>query len=223
MSGTVAAARSALAALETGWRVPASADQRDALLAYADLLMTWTARINLTGARSADQLVEEHFPDAFALASRLVEPARVIDVGSGGGLPALPLALLRPALSIDLSEPIAKKGAFLRTAIRELGLGDRVRVDPRRGEAIADAAPPGFDAATSRATLAPKAWLALGRRLVAPGGRVFGLFAADAVPAGLPSVLYDGGRRALVQVDVPRGTVGLGDAGTGSSRRPGGV
>jgi len=214
MSGTVAAARSALAALETGWRVPASADQRDALLAYADLLMTWTARINLTGARSADQLVEEHFPDAFALASRLVEPARVIDVGSGGGLPALPLALLRPALSIDLSEPIAKKGAFLRTAIRELGLGDRVRVDPRRGEAIADAAPPGFDAATSRATLAPKAWLALGRRLV---------FAADAVPAGLPSVLYDGGRRALVQVDVPRGTVGLGDAGTGSSRRPGGV
>ena len=97
MSGTVAAARSALAALETGWRVPASADQRDALLAYADLLMTWTARINLTGARSADQLVEDHFPDAFALASRLVEPARVIDVGSGGGLPALPLALLRPA------------------------------------------------------------------------------------------------------------------------------
>jgi 16S rRNA (guanine527-N7)-methyltransferase len=211
MSGTEAAARTALAALETTWRLPATDAQRDALLAYAGLLITWSARINLTAARSAGAVVESHFPDAFALAGRLVEPAEVVDVGSGGGLPALPLAILRPALTLELSEPIAKKGAFLRTAIRELGLRDRVHVDPRRGEAIADAQPGRFDAATSRATFAPTAWLALGRRLVRPGGRVFGLVSASDAPPGLPALLYFGKRRALVEVDVeldvPRGTV----------------
>jgi 16S rRNA (guanine527-N7)-methyltransferase len=213
MSGTVSAARSALEELEASWHLPSSAAQRDALLGYADLLLTWTARINLTAARAAVTVVEDHLPDAFALASRLPDAARIVDVGSGGGLPALPLAILRPALSIDLVEPIAKKGAFLRTAVRELALAGRVRVDPRRGEAIADAAPGSFDAATSRATFAPAIWLALGRRLVRPGGRVFGLFAADAVPHGLPSLIYQGGRRALVELDVPRGTSGGQNAG----------
>jgi 16S rRNA (guanine527-N7)-methyltransferase len=223
MSGTEAAAGAALRALEAleaEWRLPAGADQREALLGYADLLLTWSARINLTGARTAVTVVAEHFTDAFALASRLSRPAQVIDVGSGGGLPALPLAILRPELSIDLSEPIAKKAAFLRTAIRTLGLGGRVRVDPRRGEAIADAAPGRFDVATSRATFAPALWLALGRRLVRPGGRVFALAAVDAAPAGLPALVYHGGRRTLVELDVPLGpdvpreTAGPGPHGT---------
>jgi 16S rRNA (guanine527-N7)-methyltransferase len=220
MSGTEAAVGPALAALETTWRLPASEAQRAALLAYADLLVTWSARINLTGARSSAAVIESHFPDAFALAVRLPGPARLIDVGSGGGLPALPLAILRPALAVELCEPIAKKGAFLRTAIRELGLGERVRVDPRRGEAIADAGPGRFDVATSRATFAPAVWLALGRRLVRPGGRVFGLVAADAAPPDLPALVYFGGRRALVELDVPRGT----DPGrTGPAGKLGGV
>ena len=87
-----------------------------ALSSYAESLLRWNARINLTAARSIDVLVNEHFPDAFALARRLEQPARAIDVGSGGGLPAIPLALLRPGLTVELCEPIAKKAAFLRTA-----------------------------------------------------------------------------------------------------------
>lgn len=207
----------ALAALEASWRLPASETQRAALLAYADLLVTWSARINLTGARSAAVVIESHFPDAFALAVRLPGPARLIDVGSGGGLPALPLAILRPALTVELCEPIAKKGAFLRTAIRELGLGERVHLDSRRGEAIAEAEPGVFDVATSRATFAPTVWLALGRRLVRPGGRVFGLVAAAAAPPDLPALVYFGGRRALVELDVPRGTDPSAPSGAGST------
>src|SRR4051812_42712471 len=65
------------------------------LSAYAESLLRWNERINLTAARSAAVLVGEHFPDAFALAHKLDQPARVVDVGSGGGLPAIPLALLR--------------------------------------------------------------------------------------------------------------------------------
>jgi 16S rRNA (guanine(527)-N(7))-methyltransferase RsmG len=179
----------------------------DALSAYAQLLLRWNARINLTAARSIDVLISEHYPDAFALARRLDGAARLIDVGSGGGLPAIPLALLRPALTVALVEPIAKKAAFLRTAARELGVGDRVSVHGTRGEKIADAivADPGraFDVAISRATLAPEKWLALGLRLVRPGGHVFVLTTPDALPQLADRDLYHDRRRALIQASRP--------------------
>jgi 16S rRNA (guanine(527)-N(7))-methyltransferase RsmG len=177
------------------------------LSAYAESLLRWNARINLTAARSAAVLVGEHFPDAFALAHKLDQPARVVDIGSGGGLPAIPLALLRAHLTVDLVEPIAKKAAFLRTAIRELGISDRVSVRVARGEAIARAvaAEPSsaFDVAISRATLAPDKWLALGARLVRPKGRLFALTTAEALPELLDRDIYFGGRRALIQVIAP--------------------
>jgi 16S rRNA (guanine527-N7)-methyltransferase len=194
----------ALAALAAEWSVPCSADQVRDLLAFGELLLRWNARINLTGARSLETLVESHYSDAFALASWLSEPLRLIDVGSGGGLPALPLALLRPQLQVQLCEPIAKKGAFLRTAIRELGLAGRVGLDPRRGEAIAETGGGEFDAAVSRATLEPEAWLALGRRLTRAGGHVFVLTTPAHAPAGASgrSKGYAAGRRLLLEVAV---------------------
>jgi len=191
-------------ALAAAWNFPCDGKLVAALAAYAESLLRWSARINLTAARSIDVLVEEHFPDAFALARKLDQPARLVDVGSGGGLPALPLALLRAQLTVALVEPIAKKAAFLRTAIRELGISDRVSVRGERGEAIAAAvaADPAaaFDVAISRATLAPDKWLALGTRLVRPGGRVFALATADGLPELTDRDIYFGGRRALVQV-----------------------
>jgi 16S rRNA (guanine527-N7)-methyltransferase len=150
----------------------------DALLAYAKLLLTWGQVINLTGAKSVDELVAAHFPDAFAIARGLggtngtSAPARVVDVGSGGGLPAVPVALLRPDCSFVLFEPTAKKVAFLRTAIRELGLGERVRVEASRMKLPAATAG-SFDAAMSRATFPPDEWLGFAWNLVRPGGQVF--------------------------------------------------
>ena len=206
MPGTEDAAaelRSALGALSAEWVVPCDAAQADALLGYADLLIHWNERINLTGARSVGAIVAEHYPDAFALAKQLDRPASLIDVGSGGGLPAVPLALLCPALTVRLSEPIAKKGAFLRTAIRELRLVERVSLDSRRGEDLAEEAAGGFDVATSRATFEPGAWLALGRRLVRPGGRVFVLTVPGSSVAEMGSaVTYAGGRRVLVEIQT---------------------
>jgi 16S rRNA (guanine527-N7)-methyltransferase len=195
--------RHALAALAARWQVPCDGTQIEALLAYADLLLAWNARINLTGAASVKVLLESHFPDAFALARWLDEPARIVDVGSGGGLPALPLALLRPTLDVQLCEPIAKKGAFLRTAIRQAGVAGRVRLDARRGEDLAEAGER-FDAALSRATFTPEVWLALGRRLVRPGGRVFALTTPRAGLGGNAGrkQVYANGRRVLVEVVV---------------------
>jgi 16S rRNA (guanine527-N7)-methyltransferase len=191
-------------ALARTWKFHCDDRQVAALAQYAASLLRWNERINLTAVRSVDTLVAEHFTDAFALALALAEPARAIDVGSGGGLPAIPLALLRPGLTVELVEPIAKKAAFLRTAVRELGLGDRVSIRVARGEAVAEAIAKqtvaAFDVAISRATLAPDRWLALGARLVRPGGRVFALTAADALRERTNRRLYFGGRRALVEV-----------------------
>ena len=180
-------------------------EQTAALLQFADLLIRWNQSINLTGAKSVGAVVVEHYPDAYALAKRLDRPARLVDVGSGGGLPALPLALLRPDLVIRMCEPIAKKAAFLRTAIRELKLADRVALENRRGEELADelagAASQRFDVATSRATFAPEAWLALGRRLVRPGGRVFVLTVPGTGIEGATDV-YGDRKRVLIEVPV---------------------
>lgn len=189
-----------LRALSSEWGVPLDDSQSERLLDYAELLIHWSRRINLTGARSVAAVVSEHYPDAFALASRLTNPALLVDVGSGGGLPALPLALLRPELSVLLCEPIAKKAAFLRTAVRDLDLSARVRLEVARGEDL----PTGeFDVAISRATLDPPAWLALGRRLVGPGGRVLILTVPGSTVADSGTTrLYAGGRRLLVDVSV---------------------
>lgn len=190
-------------ALACEWKVRCEDNQIAALSSYAALLLNWSARINLTAARTIEVLVTEHFPDAFALAGKLAAPARAIDVGSGGGLPAIPLALLCPGLTVELCEPIAKKVAFLRTAVRELGLSSRVSVRATRGEALAKEIAGGaraFDVALSRATLAPEKWLSLGMRLVRPGGRVFVLAAADALPDHPERERYFERRRALITV-----------------------
>jgi len=151
-----------------------SSDARDRLLEFAELLLAWGERINLTAARSVGELVADHLPDSFAIASRLgargEAPNGVIDVGSGGGLPAIPLALLRPHDRFTLVEATGKKVAFLRTAVRELALGDRVRVEHRRLE---EGELGEFDVATSRAMLAPPEWMSLARHLVRRRGAIF--------------------------------------------------
>ena len=172
--------------------VVASRDVRDALLTYFELLLHWGQTINLTAARSVAVLATEHLPDALAIASRLAlrpgESEEVIDVGSGGGLPAIPLALLRPQGRFTLVEATGKKTAFLRAAARELGLADRLVVEHRRLES--GPATPRFDVALSRAMLAPEQWVALGAQLVRVGGSVFSLGSEvlGHLPAGMELV-----------------------------------
>jgi 16S rRNA (guanine527-N7)-methyltransferase len=205
-----ASLEAALSQSAASWSIALGAAESEAIERYANLLLTWTTRINLTGAVSVEDLAAEHLPDSFVLASRLTaqelgtDTARVIDVGSGGGLPALPLAILCPHLRIQLIEPIAKKAAFLRTAIRELKLGERMTVVGKRAETFV---PADFDVAISRATLPPPAWMALGAQLVRPGGRVFVLASSKAEVTPIPASLtedgtwsYLDGRRTLLEL-----------------------
>lgn len=141
--------------------VVVSAEQQRALREFCTLLLTWNARINLTGAKTTAELEDEHLPDAVAMAAVVGSGARLVDVGSGGGLPAVPFAILKPDVRLTLVEPRAKRAAFLRTALRAVGSQGAVLVC--RAEELG--ASDHFEVASSRATFAPADWLAVGRGL----------------------------------------------------------
>jgi 16S rRNA (guanine527-N7)-methyltransferase len=110
-----------------------------ALDRYAALLKRWTARINLIGKSTLPDIWMRHIVDSAQLAELAgSEFRRWVDMGSGGGLPGLVIAILArerwPQAEVVLVEADARKAAFLRTAVRELGL--RTRVEARRIEAL---------------------------------------------------------------------------------------
>lgn len=144
------------------------------LARYLDLVGAWNGRVNLTGARSAEERVERLVAPVLPAVEVVVGP-RLIDVGSGNGSPGLVLALLLPELSVTLLEPRLKRWAFLREAARELDTGARVL----RSRHDAYVGPPA-ETVTVRALALPVEALA---PLLAPRGRVL-LFRAATAPAG---------------------------------------
>jgi 16S rRNA (guanine(527)-N(7))-methyltransferase RsmG len=190
-----------------------AADEARQLDAFCRLFATWNVRINLGGARSFDELVDEHLVDAFAARGLIVPGDFVVDVGSGGGLPAIPLACLCRDASFELWEPRTKRAAFLRTAVRELELRDRVSIVGRRLEVASRGGEPPVSAAgaarrysvaMSRATWAPPEWLVRARQ-VAPGARVL-VFATATSLIGLepPSQVVPYGPHRRLAVFLPR-------------------
>jgi 16S rRNA (guanine527-N7)-methyltransferase len=149
------------------------------VVAWLDRLREWNERIDLTAARSAEELVDLMVADALVLSRAMPPGSRVVDVGSGAGAPGLALALARPDLKMTLVEPLGKRAAFLRTAVGAASRSD-VAIERKRGDALAGRR--AWDVAMSRATLAPAEWLALGVTLAAPGGSVWVLLAKDEAP-----------------------------------------
>lgn len=138
---------------------------------YAELLLDWNRRVNLTGARTLDQ-VRAQIADADSLlAASWTNINRVIDIGSGGGLPAIPLALARPDIQVTLLEANARKSAFLEHVAGTLGLGN-VTVLAGRAEEFGrrPALREQFDRAISRAAARPAVLLELALPFVTPGG-----------------------------------------------------
>jgi 16S rRNA (guanine527-N7)-methyltransferase len=158
---------------------PLSERASGAVKIWLERLQEWNARIDLTAARSPEELVDLMLADALVLAARIPRDARVVDVGTGAGAPGLALALVRDDLRVTLVEPLAKRTSFLRTVLGALGRSD-VTIERARGEAFAGRR--AWDVAVSRATVAPPAWLDLGTTLAAPGGAVWVLLAKDPPP-----------------------------------------
>ena len=120
---------------ETSPALPARFAETTALLGrYADLLATDGVTRGLIGPREVDRLWDRHILNSAVVADLIPEGHSVVDVGSGAGLPGLPLAIVRPDLQVTLLEPLLRRSDFLREAVQVLELADRVRVVRGRAE-----------------------------------------------------------------------------------------
>lgn len=140
--------------------------QHQALLDYLALLYKWNRVFNLTAVRDPAQMVSRHLLDSLAILP-WVQGSRVLDVGTGAGLPGIPLAIALPEFQFVLLDSNGKKTRFLKQAVAELGLSN-VSVEQARVEAYQDAR--GFDTITSRAFADLHDMLRLTSHLRAPGG-----------------------------------------------------
>lgn len=138
---------------------------------YVDILASRGVEWGLIGPREVDRLWPRHVLNSVALTGLIAEGASVVDVGSGAGLPGIPLAILRPDLRITLLEPLLRRSNFLTEAVDELGLGDSVTVLRGRAEDQRDQ----WQVVTARAVAALPKLLGWCLPLVAPSGALLAL------------------------------------------------
>lgn len=147
------------------------AAQLERLLAYLDLLAKWNRAYNLTAIREREQMISRHLFDSLAVLPHL-RPGTLLDVGSGAGLPGIPLALADPRRPITVLDSNGKKTRFLDHVKRELGL-DRVTVVRARAEEHVPVTP--YAMVITRAFASLDAMIASCRHLVAEDGELLAM------------------------------------------------
>jgi 16S rRNA (guanine527-N7)-methyltransferase len=157
-----------LRAYEADISQPLSAQIAD----YVRLLLRWNQKVSLTTVTAPREILTRHFGESF-FGRRVagIEAGRLLDVGSGAGFPALPIAMTAAGISETLLEPNVKKTAFLAETCRQLGLADRVHVVRARLEEF-PAPEEDFDFVTSRAVRVTWKFLDKCREMLADSGRL---------------------------------------------------
>lgn len=171
------------------------------LLDYLALLEKWNKTYNLTAIREPTAMVAHHLLDSLAVEPHLALPAsgRLADVGSGGGMPGIPLAIARPDVHVSLNDSSAKKSAFLRQAAMELKLSN-AQVHEGRVEQWQPAAR--FDVVVSRAFAELRDFVLACRHLVKPGGVLAAMKGARAREEAA-SAADVCGNPEIIRIDVP--------------------
>jgi len=141
------------------------------LLDYLALLDRWNKAYNLTAIRDPREMLVKHLLDSLAMHPH-VERGRLADLGTGPGLPGIPLAIAKPELQVALVESNGKKARFLREAVRQLQLGN-ARVLESRAEEVDE--PGAFDLITARALDRLAGILAVGGHLLAAEGQLLAM------------------------------------------------
>ena len=181
------------------------------LLAYQRLLEDWNTRMNLTGDASFDALLDRHLLDCvtpLTQADLLPEGAAVIDVGSGAGLPGIPLAILRPDLRITLLDSLQKRVGFLQAVIHALALNQVDAVHARAEDTARETCLRGqFDIAMARAVATLPTLLELLLPFVKIGGKCIA-FKGPTVDTELAAgraaaALLGGGPPVVIPVSLP--------------------
>ncbi len=205
-----------LAALrEAGVSLPPGAETT--LAAYLELLARWNRTYNLTAVREPERMVGQHILDSLAVLPHVPmgRGAALLDVGSGGGLPGIPLAVARPEAAVTLLDANSKKAAFLEQARIELGLRNVAVVCTRVEAFVPDHR---FDVVISRAFAELADIVDLARPVLAPGGLIVAMKGVvpheelaqlpeavqiEVVPIQVPGLAAD---RCLVRMSVAEST-----------------
>ena len=138
---------------------------------YVDILTSRGIDLGVIGPREVDRVWDRHILNSVALADLIPEGSSVVDVGSGAGLPGIPLALLRPDLEVTLLEPLLRRYTFLSESLDELGIAGRVAVVRNRAEQHRDQ----YDVVTARALAPLTRLLEWCSPLMASGGTIIAL------------------------------------------------
>jgi 16S rRNA (guanine527-N7)-methyltransferase len=171
--------------------------------AYYELFVRWNERINLSAIRDEEGILRRHFLESIGCARLLPKGVEtLLDFGSGGGFPGVPVAICRPGIAVTLAESQGKKAAFLQEAVRVLGLN--ARVHSARAETLGRV----FDCVTLRAVDRMEMAVTAATGLVRPGGTLalmttrvdFGALAAAAGKGFLwgPVVTLPGSERGIL-------------------------
>jgi 16S rRNA (guanine527-N7)-methyltransferase len=181
-----------------------SAGARSAIDRHVRLLLAWNHAINLTAIVDPAAIATRHVIDSLAAVPLLDGVATILDLGSGGGFPGLPLAAALPGARITLVDSVAKKARFLEVAAAGAGLADRVSIIGARGETLVAGRTRGvgWEAVVVRGVASLGDLIELAMPLLTPGGRLVawkrgdltaevaaGARAARALGAGEPRVL----------------------------------
>ena len=170
---------------------------REKLLNFLGLLEKWNQTYNLTAVRNPEQMVPRHLLDSLTVLPYLQGP-QVLDIGTGAGLPGIPLALARPDLEFTLLDSNAKKTRFATQAVHELGLKNVVVVQERVEKFHPEKK---FDTLIARAFASIPDMLAASRHLCAPRGRFLvmkGVFPQEELAA-----VTDGYRAEVKALHIP--------------------
>lgn len=181
----------------TAMGLEVSAEQQQALMAYLQLLIKWNKAYNLTAVRDPAEMVSRHLVDSLSILPYIKGP-RVIDVGSGPGLPGIPVAICRPDLAISTLDSNGKKTRFQNQVKVELGLNNLTVINGRAEECHA----PPFDQVVSRAFASISDMLFWTAQLCAEDGEFLamkGLYPQDEL-AQMPAEFTE---RACHRIQVP--------------------
>jgi len=179
----------------------------ETLARFGAELLRWNLKFNLTSISDPKEVAELHILDSLAVAPFVPTGSTVLDIGTGGGFPGLPLAIVRPDLDLRLVDRTEKKVLFLKTTLARLRIRNaramQVRVEGKaESEGLAQ-----VDVAVSRAFAAPEPWLALARQYVRPGGRILAMLGSEQPgPSELEAMRGPGdGVIALHRYELPSG------------------
>ncbi len=172
--------------------------QMDLMAAHAAELLAWNKKINLTAITRPDQVAEKHFVDSLIIAKMMQPLTAVLDIGSGGGFPAIPLKIVLPKIRFILVDSSRKKVNFLKHVIRTLGLDGIEAVHARVEDLHQDPEYEGqFDAVISRGFASLEKFADLSLPFLNPGGIILAMKG----PNGVAEITPDLETRFEIQID----------------------